>query len=93
MLESTMMDYPLTIPLMLERAKQLFPHVEVVSLLPGAPNPETKMPTPFEHRTNYAMRWLTLACNQATGLRQWRSTVLDTSSFTLPCQASVRSAT
>jgi fatty-acyl-CoA synthase len=53
MLESTMMDYPLTIPLMLERAKQLFPHVEVVSLLPGAPNPDTKMPTPFEHRTNY----------------------------------------
>lgn len=53
MLESTMMDYPLTIPLMLERAKQLFPHVEVVSLLPGAPNPETKLPTPLEHRTNY----------------------------------------
>jgi fatty-acyl-CoA synthase len=51
MLESTMMDVPLTIPLILERAKLLFPERRIVSYLPVGVDPESKQPIPgrFEH--------------------------------------------
>ena len=57
MLESTMMDYPLTIPSILERAKHLFPHKEIVSVLPAGMDPETKQPIPGTHRTTYGQTY------------------------------------
>ncbi len=53
MLESTMMDYQLTIPSILERAVRLFPDREIVSVIPAGINPETKAPIPGVHRTTY----------------------------------------
>ena len=53
MLESTMMDYQLTIPSILERARQLYPHQEIVSVIPVGVDPETKAPIPGVHRTTY----------------------------------------
>jgi fatty-acyl-CoA synthase len=54
MLESTMMDYQLTIPSILERAVKLYPNQEIVSVIPVGINPETKAPVPGVHRTTYA---------------------------------------
>jgi fatty-acyl-CoA synthase len=53
MLVSTMMDYPLTIPSILERAVRLHPNREIVSVIPVGINPETKAPIPGTHRTTY----------------------------------------
>ena len=53
MLESTMMDYQLTIPSILERARQLYPNQEIVSVMPVGVDPETKAPIPGVHRTTY----------------------------------------
>ncbi len=53
MLESTMMDYQLTIPSILERGRQLYPHQEIVSVIPVGVDPETKAPIPGVHRTTY----------------------------------------
>jgi fatty-acyl-CoA synthase len=53
MLESTMMDYQLTIPSILERARQLYPNQEIVSVIPAGIDPETKAPIPGVHRTTY----------------------------------------
>ena len=53
MLESTMMDYQLTIPSILERARQLYPNQEIVSVIPVGVDPETKAPIPGVHRTTY----------------------------------------
>ncbi len=53
MLESTMMDYQLTIPSILERARQLYPDQEIVSVIPVGVDPETKAPIPGVHRTTY----------------------------------------
>ncbi len=53
MLESTMMDTQLSINAILERAKALYPHREVVSVIPVGINPETKQPIPGVHRTTY----------------------------------------
>ncbi len=53
MLESTMMDYQLTIPSILERARQLYPTQEIVSVIPVGVDPETKTPIPGVHRTTY----------------------------------------
>ncbi len=57
MLESTMMDWPLTIPSILERARTLFPHKEIVSVLPTGVSPETKQPIPAIHRTTYGQSY------------------------------------
>jgi fatty-acyl-CoA synthase len=54
MLNSTMMDYELTIPSILERAVRLFPDQEIVSVIPVGVDPETKAPIPGVHRTTYA---------------------------------------
>jgi fatty-acyl-CoA synthase len=54
MLESTMMDVPLTIPLILERAKLLFSERKVVSYLPVGVDPETKQPIPGRFEESYA---------------------------------------
>lgn len=53
MLDSTMMDAPLTVPMMLERAKLLFPEREVVSVVPAGFDREKGVPTPGTHRTTY----------------------------------------
>lgn len=53
MLESTMMDYQLTIPSILERARQLYPNQEIVSVIPVGVDQETKAPIPGVHRTTY----------------------------------------
>ena len=53
MLESTMMDYPLTIPSILERAVRLFPDREMVSVMAVGTDPVTKAPIPGVHRTTY----------------------------------------
>ena len=53
MLESTMMDYQLTIPSILERAVRLYPDRELVSVIPIGTDPETKTPIPGVHRTTY----------------------------------------
>ena len=44
MLQSTMMDVPLAIPYILERAKSLFGSSKIVSYLPVGIDPETKLP-------------------------------------------------
>ena len=54
MLESTMMDYQLTIPSILERAVKLYPNQEIVSVIPVGIDPDTKAPVPGVHRTTYA---------------------------------------
>jgi fatty-acyl-CoA synthase len=54
MLTSTMMDVPLTIPTILERAKLLFPKSRVVSYLPVGVDPETKQPIPGRVEHMYA---------------------------------------
>jgi len=54
MLESTMMDFPLTIPSILERAIRLFPEREIVSVIPVGVNPETKEKIPAVNRKTYA---------------------------------------
>ena len=54
MLESTMMEYQLTIPSILERAIRLFPDQEIVSVIPVGVDPATKAPVPGVHRTTYA---------------------------------------
>ena len=51
MLVSTMMDYQLTIPSILERARQMSPEQEIVSVLAAGVDPETKAPIPHVHRT------------------------------------------
>ncbi len=53
MLESTMMDYQLTIPSILERAVRMHPEQEIVSVIPVGVDPETKAPVPGVHRTTY----------------------------------------
>ncbi len=53
MLESTMMDYQLTIPSLLERAVRMHPDTEIVSVIPVGVNPDTKAPIPGVHRTTY----------------------------------------
>lgn len=50
MLESTMMDVPLTIPFMLERARRLHGEAEIVSVIPTGVDPATKAPIPGVHR-------------------------------------------
>lgn len=54
MLESTMMDVPLTIPTILERMKLLFAKRKVVSYLPVGLDPETKQPIPGRFEESYA---------------------------------------
>ncbi len=54
MLNSTMMDYELTIPSILERAVKLFPDQEIVTVMAVGVDPETKAPIPGTHRTTYA---------------------------------------
>ena len=53
MLASTMMDFQLTIPSILERAVRLHPDEELVSVLAVGVDPETKAPIPGVHRTTY----------------------------------------
>jgi len=53
MLASTMMDFQLTIPSILERAVRLHPDQELVSVLAVGVDPETKAPIPGVHRTTY----------------------------------------
>ncbi len=53
MLASTMMDYQLTIPSILERAVRMHPDQEIVSVIPVGVDPETKAPVPGVHRTTY----------------------------------------
>jgi fatty-acyl-CoA synthase len=53
MLESTMMDYQLTIPSILERARRLSPDREIISVMAAGVDPETKAPIPGVHRTTY----------------------------------------
>ncbi len=53
MLESTMMDVPLTIPTILERAKLLFSDRKVVSYLPVGVDPDTKLPIPGRFEETY----------------------------------------
>ncbi len=53
MLESTMMDYQLTIPSILERAIRMSPNQEIVSVIAAGVDPETKAPIPAVHRTTY----------------------------------------
>ncbi|HYW51802.1 MAG TPA: AMP-binding protein, partial [Gemmatimonadaceae bacterium] len=54
MLESTMMDYQLTIPSILERALRMSPGKEIVSVMPIGVDPDTKAPIPGVHRTTFA---------------------------------------
>ena len=54
MLESTMMEYQLTIPSLLERAVRMHPDREIVSVMPVGVDPETKAPIPGVHRTTYS---------------------------------------
>ncbi|MCC7051978.1 MAG: long-chain fatty acid--CoA ligase [Gemmatimonadaceae bacterium] len=53
MLDSTMMDYQLTIPSILERARRMYPGQEIVSVMPAGVDPETKAPIPAVHRTTF----------------------------------------
>ena len=53
MLSNTMMDAPLTVPSLLERANLLFPNREIVSLVPTGFDRERGGPMPGTHRTNY----------------------------------------
>ena len=69
MLESTMMDYQLTIPSILERARRLYPDQEIVSVLPVGIDPATKAPIPGVHRTTYGKTYprVMQLCNALTG--------------------------
>ena len=51
MLESTMMEYQLTIPSILERGVRMYANQEIVSVLPVGVDPDTKAPIPGVHRT------------------------------------------
>jgi len=68
MLESTMMDYQLTIPSILERAVRLSPHQEIVSVIPVGVDPTTKAPIPGVHRTTIAKTYprVMQLCNALT---------------------------
>ena len=68
MLESTMMDYQLTIPSILERAVRMYPDTEIVSVIPVGVNPETKAPIPGVHRTTYGKTYprVMQLCNALT---------------------------
>jgi fatty-acyl-CoA synthase len=57
MLQSTMMDVPLTIPFLLERANSLFADRKVVSYLPVGVDPETKAPIPGRFEQTYAQTY------------------------------------
>jgi fatty-acyl-CoA synthase len=57
MLESTMMDYQLTIPSILERAVRLYPDQEIVSVIATGTDPDTKAPIPGVHRTTFAQTY------------------------------------
>jgi fatty-acyl-CoA synthase len=57
MLQSTMMDVPLSIPFLLERAKALFGEQKVISYLPVGINPETKAPIPGRFEQTYAQTY------------------------------------
>ena len=69
MLESTMMDYPLIIPSILERARTLFPHRTITSIIPVGLDPETKAPIPGTHRITYGELYprVMQLCNALTG--------------------------
>jgi fatty-acyl-CoA synthase len=69
MLESTMMDYPLIIPSILERARTLFPHKTITTVLPVGLDPETKAPIPGTHRMTYGELYprVMQLCNALTG--------------------------
>ena len=54
MLKSTMMDTPLTIPSILERAVRLYPTQEIVTVIPVGVDTATKAPVPGVHRTTFA---------------------------------------
>lgn len=68
MLESTMMDYQLTIPSILERAVRMHPDTEIVSVIPVGVNPDTKAPIPGVHRTTYGKTYprVMQLCNALT---------------------------
>ena len=74
MLESTMMDYQLTIPSILERARRLHPEQEIVSVIPVGVDPETKAPVPGVHRTTFRQTYprIMQLCNAlvAAGVQQ-----------------------
>jgi fatty-acyl-CoA synthase len=57
MLESTMMDVSLTIPLILERAKLLFSNSKVVSYLPVGVDPDSKQPIPGRFEETYGQMY------------------------------------
>jgi fatty-acyl-CoA synthase len=57
MLESTMMDVSLTIPLILERAKLLFANSKVVSYLPVGVDPDSKQPIPGRFEESYGQMY------------------------------------
>ncbi|WP_216321715.1 long-chain fatty acid--CoA ligase [Deinococcus aestuarii] len=71
-MQGNMMDVPLTVPFLLERARTIFAGREVVSLLPGGRD-EAGQPIPRKHRTTYgevADRALRLAAGlQGLGLQ------------------------
>ena len=57
MLQSTMMDVPLSIPFLLERAKALFADKKVVSYIPVGIDPETKLPIPGRLEQTYGQMY------------------------------------
>lgn len=57
MLRSTMMDYQLTIPSILERAIRMHPDQEIVSVIPVGVDPDTKAPVPGVHRTTFGQTY------------------------------------
>jgi fatty-acyl-CoA synthase len=57
MLQSTMMDVQLTIPLILERAKLLFGNRKVISYIPSGIDPDTKQPIPGRVEQTYAQTY------------------------------------
>jgi fatty-acyl-CoA synthase len=70
MLDSTMMEGPLTVPSTLERARLLFPDREIVSVIPtGFDREKGGVPTPGTHRTTYGQvhRWAMRLANALVG--------------------------
>ncbi|MEY4529351.1 MAG: hypothetical protein RLZZ156_72 [Deinococcota bacterium] len=57
MLQSTMMDVPLSIPFLLERAKDLFADRKVISYVPVGIDPETKLPIPGRLEETYGQMY------------------------------------
>ncbi len=57
MLQSTMMDVPLSIPFLLERAKALFANQKIISYLPVGIDPETKLPIPGRSEKTYGQMY------------------------------------